>query len=93
MGVGREPSNSWGPQSNAVLGGIHQVFGGMLRAFGLGNAVLGGVGPLQKPSTGTAYATRSSHSATQDYREQHLLKWYLVEIWYCQWILVLIGME
>ena len=37
----------------------------MLRAFGLGSAVLGGDEPLQKSLAGTAYATRSSYNTTQ----------------------------
>ena len=41
------------------------MFGDMLRTFGLGNVVLGGGGPLQKPLAGAAYATRSSYNTTQ----------------------------
>ena len=65
MGIGREPSNSWNPQGNSVLERIHQVFGDMLRTFGLGNVVLDGNEPLQKSLAGTAYAIRSSYNTTQ----------------------------
>ena len=44
---------------------VHQVFGGMARASGLGNAVLDENEPFQKFLTDTAYAIRSTYLTTQ----------------------------
>ena len=59
------PTSGWNPQSNAMLERAHQAFGGMLRAFGLGNAALGENEPFQKFLADTAYAARSTYLATQ----------------------------
>ena len=65
MGLKKKPSNSWNPQSNAILERVHQVFGDMLRAFELDDAVLDENEPLQKFLTDTAYAIRSTFLTTQ----------------------------
>ena len=58
-------SNSWNPQSNAILERVHQVFGDMLRTFELDDAELDENEPLQKFLTDTAYAIRSTYLTTQ----------------------------
>ena len=65
MGLKKKPSNSWNPQSNAMLERAHQAFGDMLRAFELGDAALGESEPLQEPPAGTACAARSAFLAAQ----------------------------
>ena len=65
MGITGKPTSGWNPQSNAILERAHQAFGGMARAFDLGNAVLDENEPFQKFLTDTAYAIRSTYLAAQ----------------------------
>ena len=54
MGAKGKPASGWSPQSSAALERAHQASGGMLRAFGLGNAVLGENEPFKKFLAGVA---------------------------------------
>ena len=54
-------SNSWNPQSNAMLERVHQVFGDMLRTFELDEAALDENEQFQKFLTIRGSPTRLSH--------------------------------
>ena len=64
MGLKRKQSNSWNPQSNAILERVHQVLGDNLRSFDLDNADLNPNDPFEEFLTRTAYAIRSAHHTT-----------------------------
>jgi hypothetical protein len=64
MNLKRKPSNSWNPQSNAILERVHQVLGDCLRTFDLNNADVDENDPFEEFLTAAAYAIRSAHHTT-----------------------------
>ena len=58
MGMKKNPSNCWNPQSNAILERIHQVLGDGLRAFDLDNVDINkdDDDPFNKYITAVVYA-------------------------------------
>ena len=65
MGLKKKPSNSWNPQTNAILEQIHQVLGDGLRAFDLDNMDINkDDDPFDKYITAVAYAICSVYHRT-----------------------------
>ena len=66
MGLKKKPSNSWNPQSNAILERIHQVLGDGLRAFDLDNIDIDKEDddPFDEHITSVAYAIRCAYHRT-----------------------------